>query len=93
MLCSAGRLHDHTPGTLHRAALCITLGMLTELFPAGRAVLTSESLPAVVAYSNDQSVKAGTGRSEVAFDERIEDFRQRGLLFGLIGGLQQRRLV
>ena len=82
MLCSAGRLCDHTPGTLHRAALCITLGMLTELFPAGRAVLTSESLPAVVAYSNDQSVKAGTGRSEVAFDERIEDFRFRGISLG-----------
>jgi hypothetical protein len=48
--------------------------MLTELFPAGRAVLTSESLPAVVAYSNDQSAKVETGRSEVALDERIEDF-------------------
>ena len=82
MLCSAGRLHDHTPGTLHRAALCITLGMLAQLLLAGRAVLTSESLPAVVAYSNDQSVKAETGRSEVAFDERIEDFRFRGLSLG-----------
>jgi len=53
MLCSAGRLHDHTPGTLHRAALCITLGMLAQLLLAGRAVLTSESLPAAVAYSHD----------------------------------------
>ena len=76
MLCSARRLHDHTPGTLHRAALCITLGMLAQLRLAGRAVLTSESLPAVVAT---RTIRASRQKPDAAKWPSMSELKISGL--------------